>query len=322
MSILRTMAAAMALSLVGAGIAAAADYPNRPIKLIVPYAAGGGTDMVARLVGANLSKQLGQQIIVENKPGAAGTLAVQHVLNQPSDGYTLYFGSTGEFTINPYFFKNLPYDPERDLSPLTLVAEVDYVIAVPASSPAKTLADLVALATSQPGALNYGNPAVGSPHHLTTELFKVMTGTDLKVVTYQKTRQAVTDLIAGRLDVMFIGLPPALKLIKAGRLRPLATAGRQRSRFLPDVATVAELVPGFQSNAWWGIAVKKGTDAGIEKMVTGATRAAVKTPSVVDRLTKIGIQIRGTSTEEFKAQIKADAAKWKKMVATLGISSG
>ena len=300
----------------------AADFPNRPLRVIVTYAAGGGTDMVARLVSQRLSEQLQREVVVENRPGAAGAIAVQHFLRSKPDGHTILFGSAGEFTINPHFFKSLPYNPERDLKPLSIVAEVDVVVVVPTDSPINSLQELIATAKARPGELNYAHPSVGSPHHLMVETFKLMTGANIKAASYNKTRQALTDLVAGRLDVMFVGIPPAMKLVKGGRLKPLATGGMKRSRFFKEQPAVNEILPGYAFAFWWGMLTHAGTPKDVQEVLSREIAAAAKAPKVSARLLKVGMEPTGTTSEEMGKRLKKDSELYRKAIQKLGISAG
>ena len=239
------------LSLLCVSGAAAENYPTRPVTIIVPYAPGGGTDLLARIVGQELAKRLGKSFIVENRPGGGTVIAAVAAARAPPDGYTLLMGTSTPLAINATLHRNLPYDPVADFVPLALVANVPFVLVVNPSLPVKSVSELIKLAKEEPGSLSYGTSGPGSPHHLYSELFKSMTGIEMTHIPYKGSVPALTDVVAGHIPLMFVDLGPAQPMIKDGKVRALGVSSAVRVASLPDVAPIAEVgVPGFEAVAW------------------------------------------------------------------------
>jgi tripartite-type tricarboxylate transporter receptor subunit TctC len=305
----------------GPAAALAADYPTKSIKVVVPYAPGGGADSVARIIARKVSESIGQAIVIENKGGAGAILGTDQVAKAEPDGYTLLLGQSGPFSINPAVYKSLPYDPVKDFAPVTMTTAYPYILVVNAELPAKTLQELVALANSKPDAMNYGSTGVGAANHLVAELFNSKTGTKMTHVPYRGTALAVGDLVAGQLTMVFADPISALPQIKAGKLRALAVTSLERSPVAPEVPTVAESgYPGFEALAWHGIlAPAKAPPAVIRKLNEEIVKA-LKDPATRELLVNQAIQPVGSTPEEFAAFIQKDIAIWKAVAAAAKIT--
>jgi tripartite-type tricarboxylate transporter receptor subunit TctC len=290
--------------------AQAQSFPDRPIRLIIPYAPGGITDITARIFAPQLGEQLGQQVVIDNRPGGAAMIGFGATARAPADGLTLVFATTA-LAANPVLFKDIPYDARKDFTPIALLGQVPMVLVVPPSSPATTIAELVALAKSKPGELNYGTAGNGSDNHLTAELFNHLAGIKVAHVPYRGGAQVMTDLIAGRVSFVFATMPTAIQFIGEGRLRALATTGQVRSTALPDVPTVAETVlPNFELYAWLGLIGPAGIPAPILDKLNTATNAALKQPDTADRIRKTGLEIKGGTPQEMAAHLEGELNRW------------
>ena len=289
------------------------NFPDRPIRLIVPYATGGITDISARILGPQLGNELGQQIVVDNRPGGAGMIGFGTTARSPADGYTLVLATTA-LAANPILFKDIPYDARKDFSPISMIGVVPMVLVVPPSSPATTIAELIALARSKPGDLNYGSAGNGTDNHLTAELFNHLSGIKVAHVPYRGGGQVMTDLIAGRVSFVFATMPTAIPYIGEGRLRALATTGQGRSAALPEVPTVAELaLPDFVLYAWLGLFGPAGIPPPILDKLGAATNAALRHPETAERLRKIGLEIKGGTPRELAAHLDRELNRWSEL---------
>ncbi|PUE10987.1 ABC transporter substrate-binding protein [Limnohabitans sp. T6-5] len=290
-------------------------WPSKPLRLVVPFATGGSSEIVARAVAAELSKTLGQSVFVENKPGAAGNIAMQEVAGS-TDEHTLILGHIGTLAVNPYIFPKLPYDVTRDFAPITLVAKVPSLYVVHPDLPVKNLKEFVAYAKARPGQLNYGSAGNGSAGHLAFEYLKMATDTFVLHVPYRGTGPMLTDLMAGRLQAASVGAPALLQFIKAGRLRCIATGTSQRLPQLPDVPTVAEQgFKGFEMTQWYGLlAPSKWPKSSIAKLEVESMKA-VRSPVVKEKMANETALAVGNSSAEFEAFIKTEQARWKAVVA-------
>jgi tripartite-type tricarboxylate transporter receptor subunit TctC len=296
--------------------ARADDYPSRPIRLIVPFAAGGAADAVARILGRRVGEALGQTVVVENRTGGNGMIGTEIVSHAAPDGYTLLLGQSGPISINPGIYKNLSYDPEKDLAPITMTSAYPYIVVVNPSLGVKTLAELVALAKRDPGKLNYGTTGVGSSNHLVTELFAGQAGIKMTHVPYRGTSLAVADLIAGQVQVVFSDPVSALSHVKAGTLIALAVTSKDRSPVAPDVPTIAESgFGGFDAIAWHGIMAPARTPRPIIDRLNAEIVKALKDPQIAKLIEAQAIQPVGNSPEAFASFIKEDVAKWKDVAA-------
>jgi tripartite-type tricarboxylate transporter receptor subunit TctC len=299
--------------------AAAQDYPSRPITLIVPYSAGGGNDLMARSAAEKMSKALGQQIVIENRGGAGGSIATRQVAKAEADGYTLGLGGTGTLAIDPTLYPNIGYDPRKDFAPVGLIATSGLVICVHPSLPVRSIPELIALAKQEPGKLNYASAGTGSGIHLGTEYFAAMAGIKLTHIPYKGSSPALTDLIGGHVAIYFSSLPPAVALVKEGKVRALAVTGARRSAILPDVPTVAEAaLPGYEAVLHYGIVAPAGTPRPIIAKLSAALRAAVMSDELKLRLADDGAEPLPSTPEEYAADIDGEETKWSAIVRTSG----
>jgi tripartite-type tricarboxylate transporter receptor subunit TctC len=297
-----------------------AQYPNKPLRLIVPFAPGGSTDIFARLLAERAQGPLGQPIVVENKAGAAGNIGANEVAKGATDGYTLLMATTGVMAINNALYKNMTYDAAKDLEPVLYVASITNVLVVPPDFPPKNVAELIALAKRQPGKLTFASSGAGASTHMTAELFKAMTGTDILHVPYKGSGPAMPDLMAGRVHMMFENAPGAVSHIRAGKLRALAQTGLRRSKALPDVPTVAESgVPGYESLSWSGIAVAAGTPKTAIEKLNRDLNAVLAMPELRQKIEEQGAEVIGGPPEAFNKHILAEREKWSRVIRTANI---
>ena len=300
-----------------ASIAHAADtsqeFPSKPIRIVSPFAAGGNTDTLSRYLAPKLIERLGQPVIVENRPGAGGMTGNNYVAKSPPDGYTLLFMS-GAYTAHSATVKNLPYDPLRDFEGVSMVITYPFVVIVKAESPMRTISDLIATAKKNPGKLNYGSVGVGSVFHLAAELFNVMAGTDLTHVPYKGGAEPLTELIGGRLDVIFNTLTGSIPHIKSGRVRALAVASLERSAQLPDVPTVAQTLPGYEVTSFAGVVAPRGTPRAVIERLNGELRAVLDLPDIRRQFTELGGDVKASTPEAMMQHVTDEIAKWKRVV--------
>jgi tripartite-type tricarboxylate transporter receptor subunit TctC len=315
-----TAALALALQCLAAP-ALAQDYPTRPIRLVVPYAPGGGADAVARIVAKRVSESLGQPIVVENRGGAGSILGTDMVAKAPPDGYTLLLGQSGPISINPAVYKSLPYDPVKDFVPIAMTTAYPYILVIHPDTPAKSLQEFVALAKSKPGAMNYGTTGVGAANHLVAELFNSKAGLKMAHIPYRGTALAVGDLVAGQLSMVFGDPISVLGHIKSGKLRALAVTSLERSPVAPDVPTVAESgYAGFEALAWHGILAPSGTPPAIIRKLNEEIARALADPETNKLLTNQAMQTVGNTPEAFAAFIQKDIAIWKAVAASANVT--
>ena len=301
---------------------AQAGYPDRPITLIVPYAAGGGNDVLARAVADPMAKILGQPLVVENRGGAGGSVGTRQIAKAPPDGYTLGLGGTGTLAIDPTLYPNAGYDPRKDFAAVGLIATSPLIVLVNQSVAAHTVQELIALAKAQPGKLNYASAGPGSGIHLGTVLFADTAGIDITHVPYKGSGPALTDLLGGHVQIYFSSLPPAVGLVKDGRLRALGVTGLKRSASFPDVPTVAEQgLPGFEVALHYGIVAPAGTPRPIVDKLNAALRAALGDPKVHDHIATEGAEPLPTSPEEYAADIDREETKWSALVKKSGATA-
>ncbi|MBI3056932.1 MAG: tripartite tricarboxylate transporter substrate binding protein [Betaproteobacteria bacterium] len=296
----------------------AQSYPNKPIRMIIGYPPGGGTDIVARLVAQQLADSLGQQVVVDNRSGANTMLAAGLAAKAAADGYTLLFASAS-LTINPSLYSKVPYDAARDFAPVTLVASTPFVLVVQSSFSARSVRELVTLAKSKPGELMYSSGGSGSTGHLAAELFKSTAGVEIQHIPYKGLAAAITDLLGGRVSLTFASLPSVAPLIKAGRLKALALTTTERLATLPDLPTMAESgFSGYDVNQWFGVLVPAGTPRAIIVKLNTEIRQFLNKPEVKERFSLVGAEPVSNSPEQFGAYIKADLSKWAKVVSMTG----
>jgi len=296
-------------------VALAQAYPSKPIRLVVPFAPGGSSSIVARAFSAEMSKGLGQQFVVENKPGGGGNIAMEEVARADPDGYTLIIGHVGTLAMNPYMFEKLPYDASKDFRPVSLFAKVPTIFVVHESVPAKNLGEFVALAKKEPGKLNYGSAGNGSAGHLAIEYLKLVTHIDIQHVPYKGTGPNLIDLVAGRTQFSAAGTPPLMPHVKAGKLRVVAVGTTRRLGVLPDVGTVAEQgYPGFETSQWYGlIGPAKLPDAIVNRLASESAKAA-KSAALEKQLEPDSAEAVGSTPKEFADFIAKEQARWKEVV--------
>ncbi len=293
--------------------AVAQNYPTRPIRWVVGYPPGGATDIVARIIAANLSERLGQQVVIENRPGAGNNLATENVIRAQPDGHTVLLVNPAN-AINATLYKKLSFNFLRDTIQVAGIIRVPNVMEVHPGVPAKTVAEFIAYAKKNPGKINWATSGNGTSVHLSGELFKIMTGVDLLHVPYRGSAPALTDMLAGQVHVMFDNMPPSLPHIQSGKLRALGVTTAQRSQALPDVPTVGETVTGYEASAFFGMAAPAGTPANIIERLNREVNAAMKDPKVKARLADLGgIEIAGTP-EDFAKLVADETAKWEKVI--------
>jgi tripartite-type tricarboxylate transporter receptor subunit TctC len=312
-------AAIFALLLAAFATPAVAEYPDKPIRLIVPQAAGSATDTVARILGGELSRELGQQVIVDNRPGGALTIGLDVTAKSDPDGYTICMGPIGALAITRHMVSKLPYDIERDFQPIALVARGHMLLAAAPDAPFKTVTELIAYAKNNPGKLSNASSSNGSPGHVGGELFKFMTGTDIVHIPYRGGAAAINDLIAGRVQLMFESLNSIAPHARSGSVRALAVTGERRSPAFPDVPTVAEAgVPGYAAPTWSGVIGPAGIPRPIVDKLNAAINRAINSPTFKERFAAIGDEPAGGTPEDFAETIAKDSAKWKEVVQRSG----
>jgi tripartite-type tricarboxylate transporter receptor subunit TctC len=290
------------------------DYPVKPIRLIVPFAAGGGNDAVARTIAQRLSTSLGKQVVVDNRAGAGGIVGAELAAKAPPDGYTLFLGGVGSHAINPSVHRDLPYDPVKDFAPISLVASAPLVLVVHPSVAAASVAEFVAISKARPNSINYASNGNGSSSHLAAVMFESMTGVHMTHVPYKGLSPALVDLLSGEVQAMFSSVVAILPQVKAGRLRAVAVTGKRRLKLLPDVPTVAEAgVDGYEAASWYGILAPAGTPAEIIRKLNGEIVKAIQQPDMQRSLALEGAEPIGSSPEEFAAHIRGELARLGKV---------
>lgn len=319
-------AAALALATAWSPAALAqAKFPSQPIRLIVPYPAGGGTDFFARSMAPGMSEALGQQVIVENRPGASGMIGAQFVAKQaPADGHTILLGDMTTYAVNPTMFeKQQQYDIQKDLAPVTMAATFDFMLVVnPAVLPASSVADIVAAAAKSPSGLSYASPSMGTTHHLAMEMFAREAGAKMVAITYKGGGPAVQDLLGGQVGVMFLDRASAKPHLEAGKLKPIAAAGAQRIPLFPNVPTMAEQgIKGFDVAGWQGLTVRAGTPEPVIKAIAAAFAKSVSAPDVKKKLADAGIDVTTSTPEQFAAFVQAETVRWRKVIQDRGIKA-
>jgi tripartite-type tricarboxylate transporter receptor subunit TctC len=297
----------------------AQSYPSRTIRLVVPFPAGGTTDILAREVAQKLTEVLGQAVVVDNRPGAAGNIGSDLVAKSAPDGYTLLMGTVGTHAINPSLYSKMPYDHVKDFAPVVLVAGVPNVLVVNPTLPVNSVADLIKLAKDKPGQINFASSGSGTSIHLSGELFKTMAGVDMTHVPYKGSSPALTDLIGGQVQIMFDNLPSALPQIKGGRLRAIAVTSLKRAPVLPDIPTINESgLPGFEASSWFGVLAPAGTPVAIVARINTEVNKWLQSAEAREKLLGQGAEAAGGSPERFANHIRAESEKWAKVVKASG----
>jgi len=310
---------AASMSAVAQKPAAAAIYPSKPIRMIVPFAPGGGTDIIARLVAQDLGQAWGQTVVVDNRAGGGGTVGTNLAAKSTPDGYTMVLCSLG-LSYAPALYSKLPYDTEKDLLPISLVATQPFVYVVIPALGVNSMKDLIALAKSKPGEIRYGSGGSGGSSHLGTELLRVMTGIDLVHVPYKGTGPALTAMLGGEIHMQLIGISSVVPHMKSGRMRALAVSGAKRSSAAPEVPTVAESgVPGYEFDVWYGMLFPAGTPRAIVGKVNAEINRVLKSAALTQRFAAVGLEAAGNTPEEFATMIRAEIVKWRKVVKSANI---
>ncbi|MDB5858297.1 MAG: Tripartite tricarboxylate transporter substrate binding protein [Ramlibacter sp.] len=313
----RTLLSLLIVAALAPAAFAQSTWPSQPIRLIVPYPAGGGTDYFARLVAPGMGEALGQPIIVENKPGASGIIGATAVAKQmPADGYTFLLGDMTTYAVNPSMFEKLTYDPLKDLAPVTMTAKFDFLLVVnPSVLPVHNVQELVALAAKTPAGISYASPSIGTTHHLATEMLARETGMKLVAITYKGGGPAVQDLLAGQIGLMFLDRATARPYLETGKLRPIAVAGGKRIAAYPNVPTVAEQgVKGFDVEGWQGFTVRSGTPEPVIRALNAAYLKAIAPAEIRRKLNEAGIDPVGGTPEQFTSYMQAETGKWRTVI--------
>lgn len=322
----RALLAAMAV-LCGAAVPAmsaiaAEAFPSRPIRLIVPFTPGGTTDILARLVAQKAGETLGQPMVVENRPGAGGNIGAEAAARSAADGYTLVMGTLGTQVTNQFIYPRMPYDSAKDFAPVTLVANSPNVLLVNSTLPANSIGELIALARHEPGKINYASTSTGGSPHLSGELLSMMAGVRMQHVPYKGAAPAMTDLLAGQVNLMFDNLPSALAQIQGGKIKALAVTGAKRASVLPSVPTVRESgLPDYEVNSWFGLLAPAGTPPERVRQLQQAVDKVLAMPDVRKRIQELGAEPGGEGSAAFAAQIKADTDKWARVIRSAGIKA-
>ena len=295
-------------------------YPNKPIRLIVPFPAGGATDILARALSQKLGEKIGQTVVVENRPGAGGTIGADAASKSIADGYTLLLATSSTHSIGPATNPKIPYNAETDFTPISYVASSPNVVVVPNTLPVKTMREFIDYARKNPGKLNYASSGNGTIVHLTTEYFKAESGTFILHIPYRGTALAIPDLVSGKVDVLFDSFVTGMPHVRDGKLRALAVTTAKRSALAPDMPTVSEVLPGFESVTWFGLYGPKGMAAELTARVNQAVNAALADADVKERFARLGAEPAGGTPQAFAAMVKSDNTKWKKIIADRKIS--
>ena len=312
--ILAVLAAALSTACVLHAPAQAQSYPSKPLRLIVPFPAGGATDLFARSLSQKLGERLGQPVVVDNKPGAGGTLGSDLAAKAVPDGYTLLLSTTSTHSIGPNLNPKIPYDAMRDFTPIGQVGNAPSIMLVPNSSPAKTVKEWIDHARQNPGRLNYASSGNGTIVQLTAELFKSQANLFVVHIPYKGTALAIPDLVSGKVDVLFDSLPTGLPHVKDGRLRALGVTSAKRTPLAPDLPPISDVLPGYESTTWFGLFGPKGLPADVVMRVNMAANQVLKDPEVIDKLTRLGIEPVGGTPAQFSTMLATELAKWKKII--------
>ncbi|PWB17643.1 MULTISPECIES: tripartite tricarboxylate transporter substrate binding protein [unclassified Comamonas] len=323
----RTVLQAIAAASLGAALMPAAfaaeAFPNKPITMVVPFVAGGTTDILARIVGQSLGEELGQPVIIDNRAGAGGNIGGQFAARAPADGYTIFMGTVGTHAINEWLYKKMPFSPNKDFAPLTRVANVPNLLVANPAQPFKNVKELISYAQAHPGQVNFGSSGSGSSIHLSGELFKMMAKVDMIHIPYKGSAPAVTDLLGNQIAIMFDNMPSAIQHVRSGKLRPLAVTTAKRSPELPDVPTVAEAgVPGYEATSWFGLFAPTKTPADVQAKLHAAIIKVLQKPDVIKKIGDQGGEVVTESQAEFGKFIAAENEKWKQVVKTSGATAG
>ncbi len=315
------LAAIVSLTLAPAWVACAQSYPVRPIRYVVPFPAGGGVDIVARLVGQKIAESLGQQVVIDNRGGAGGIIGAEIVARAAPNGYTIVMGNVATHALNPVLFKKLPYDAVKDFTPVTLVAMIPGVLLVHPAVPANSVKELIALAKAKPGQLTYGSAGNGTPPQLSAELFKALAGVNIIHVAYKGGAPGLTDLMGGQITMYFSNIVAGVPLVQSGKLKALGVTSNKRSKIMPQLPTIAEAgLPGYEDFNWYGVLAPVGTPAPIIAKLHGTIVQTLNTPEVANWLAQQGADVVANSPDEFGQFIRKEIAKYTKIVRESGIN--
>ncbi len=317
-----TSSLALLLGVAATQVAYSQTWPTKPLRMVVPFAPGGAVDVTGRVIAQALSTRLGQQVVVENRGGAGGNIGVELVARSPADGYTIVMATAGQISINPHMYARLPFDPVKDLAPISQAGMAINALCIHPSLPVRSVKEFIAFAKARPNKLNFASGGIGASDHMATELFMSMTGVKLVHVPYKGGGPAMVDLLGGNVDLGFSTVATAIGPVKAGRLRALGVTSAQRFELLPDVPTIAEAgVPGYESVAWYGLFAPAGTSTEIVKKLNTETVAVLQTPDARRRLTDAGVLPTSSSPESFAAYIATETARWGKLIRANGIKA-
>ncbi len=321
-SLFKGMVAAVQFALitvVAAPLAHAQSYPSKPIRLICPFPPGGAVDIATRAIANELSKTIGQQVVVENKPGAGGNIGGAEAARAAPDGYTIFMTTSGINAINPALYSKMPFDPNKDLAPVSALVSLNNVLVVHPSVAAKSVTEIIAMAKAQPGKMTYASSGSGTSIHMSGEMFKHLAKVDILHIPYKGSSPALTDMLGGQVMMMFDNIPSALPHIKSGKLRALATTGAKRDATLPDLPTIAEAgVPGYESGVWFGLLVPAGTPRDIVAKLNAEAVKGTKSPDFVKRMTDLGYNIIGSTPEQMTEMLKTEVNTWGPIVKASG----
>jgi tripartite-type tricarboxylate transporter receptor subunit TctC len=299
-------------------LAAAQAYPSRPIRMIVPFAPGGTNELLARLIGQKFHETWGQPVIPENRPGAGGNIGADAVAKSAPDGYTLLFG-TNTLTMNAFLVKQMPFDVQADLAPVAMVATTPFIVVVNNDLPVRSVPDLIAYAKANPGKLSFGTPGNGTPHHLGTEMFKTMAGVDMVHVPYKGSTNALTDVMTGNLQLMWVTINVGMPLVKAGKLRAIASGEPRRTETYRNLPAIAETLPGYEVTAWYAVFAPAGTPQPILAQLSAELMRIFRLPEVRERLQPTDVEITIQDAAQLRATVASDMARWRKVVAVAGL---
>jgi len=305
----------------GCAAAQAQGFPARPVKIVVAFSPGGGTDIVARLLGQKLTEMWGQQVIVENRAGASGTIGTEYAAKAPADGYTLFMGTLGNLSVNKHLYPKMTVDPIRDFAPITKVVDVYFVLVAHPSVPAKNVAELIALAKSKPGFVTYGTSGPGGAPHLAAELLKRTANIDMTHIPYKASAQSFQDLLGGQVMITMDSQIQALPYIRDGRLRALGVLSARRVASLPDVPTIAETVPGYELTNWFGLVAPAATPKDLLAKISADVHKALQDQGLRDKVTALSAAVVGDSPEQFGATMRADSEKWARIIREANIKA-
>src|ERR1700719_1576916 len=314
----RIAAVTAAMLAAGGGASAQSNFPSKPVHIFVPYAAGGGVDILARTLGDVVSRQWDQTVVIENRPGAGGVVASQALVTSPPDGYTLIVVASGHAT-NPFLYPKIPYDTSKDFAPISLLASSPNILVVRADSPFKTITDVIAQARAKPASLSFGHAGNGTSTHLAGELLKKLANIDISAISYKGGAPAINDLLGGQIPMSFNNAPESVGQIEAGTVRALAVTTASRASFLPDVPSMAETVPGYDTEVWWGLLGPAGMPPELVTKLSRDFVAALNTEPVKERLAKLGASPIGSSPQQFDEKIRADYKKWGPIIEAAGM---